>query len=84
MRTTVSISDNLLARARRRAEERGVTLSDVVDEALRESLDGRDRDPAPEIAVFQGTLGVVDGVDLTSNAAMYDLVDADLPLDQRR
>lgn len=39
MRTTLVPDDNLVRRARQRATERGLTLSDVVDEALRALLD---------------------------------------------
>ena len=38
MRTTVSIPDPLLHNARKRAAERGVTLSVVVEDALRKDL----------------------------------------------
>ena len=38
MRTTVSISDEQLAAAKRRARERGETLGDVVDAVLRREL----------------------------------------------
>lgn len=38
MRTTVIIDDELLRRARKRAAEAGLTLSDVVNRALRESF----------------------------------------------
>jgi hypothetical protein len=84
MRTTVSISDDVLARARRRASDRSVTLSQVVEEALRSALVAHDPGPPPEVAVFRGRRGVVDGVDLTSNAALADVLDDDVPLDQRR
>jgi hypothetical protein len=38
MRTTVTLSDALLASAKRRAEQEGVTLSDLVEAALRDRL----------------------------------------------
>lgn len=38
MRSTLIIEDELFKRAKRRAAERGTTLSDVVNQALRESL----------------------------------------------
>jgi Ribbon-helix-helix protein, copG family len=38
MRTTVSISDSLLENAKGRAEERGITLSELVEDALRAHL----------------------------------------------
>jgi hypothetical protein len=43
MRTTLVLDDGLLRQAKRRAAERDVTLSDVVNEALREAL----RQPTP-------------------------------------
>jgi hypothetical protein len=38
MRTTLVLDDHLFRQAKRRAAERNVTLSDVVNEALREAL----------------------------------------------
>jgi Arc/MetJ family transcription regulator len=48
MRTTLVLDDSLLRQARRRAAERSLTVSEVVNEALRESL-GR---PTPAAAPF--------------------------------
>jgi hypothetical protein len=45
MRTTLILDDTLLRQAKRRAAERNLTVSDVVNEALRDSF-GR-RMPAP-------------------------------------
>jgi hypothetical protein len=39
MRTTLVLDDALLRQAKRRAVERNVTISDVVNEALREAFD---------------------------------------------
>jgi hypothetical protein len=85
MRTTVAISDELLAAAKRRARERGQTLGDVVDAALRREL----ADPAPvgerpDIPVFRGGTGPRAGVDLTSNRALHEALDEDVALDSRR
>jgi Arc/MetJ family transcription regulator len=38
MKTTIEISDDVLARAKRHARRQGRTLRDVVEEALREKL----------------------------------------------
>lgn len=38
MRTTLVIDDKLLRQAKRRAAERNLTVSDIVNNALRESL----------------------------------------------
>jgi len=48
MRTTLILDDALLRQARRRAVERNLTVSDIVNEALRDSL-GR---PAPAAPPF--------------------------------
>ena len=40
MRTTLVLDDQLFRQAKRRAAERNLTLSDIVNEALRESLKG--------------------------------------------
>jgi hypothetical protein len=75
MRTTLSIDDNLLERAKKRAAERGITLGRYVDEALREHLTVRRAvDEKVELPTFDGG-DVRPGVDLTSNRALYDLLD---------
>lgn len=85
MRTTVSISDELLIAAKRRARERGQTLGAVIDSALRRELT-RDDPPSerPAVPVFHGGTGPRPGLDLTSNRALHEALDAGLPLDDRR
>ena len=85
MRTTVSISDELLAAAKRRARERGQTLGEVVDAALRRELH-RPNDPQerPAVPVFRGGTGPRPGIDLTSNRALHEALDEGLELDARR
>jgi hypothetical protein len=85
MRTTVSISDELLAAAKRRARERGQTLGDVVDAALRRELaQPADRGERPAVPVFRGGNGPRPGIDLSSNRALLDALDEGLELDARR
>lgn len=48
MRTTLVLDDKLFRQAKRRAAERNLTLSDVVNEALRESF----RSPARAASPF--------------------------------
>jgi hypothetical protein len=85
MRTTVSISDELLAGAKRRAQERGQTLGEVVDAALRRELGqpdpSRERPPVP---VFRGGTGPRAGIELTSNRSLHEALDEGLELDARR
>jgi hypothetical protein len=85
MRTTVSISDELLAAAKRRARERGQTLGEVVEAALRRELaagaESADRPPVP---VFEGGTGPRPGIDLSSNRALHEALDEALDLNTRR
>lgn len=85
MRTTLSISDELLQAAKRRAHLRGQTLGRLVEAALRRELavvdEAVDRPPVP---VFRGGTGPRPGVDLTSNRALHELLDEGLDLDSRR
>jgi hypothetical protein len=85
MRTTVTIADELLEAAKQRARARGQTLGGLVEDALRRELALTDEPPAAvEIPVFRGGTGPRPGVDLTSNRALYELLDEGLELDTRR
>lgn len=86
MRTTVAVDDEVLAAAKRRARERGVSLGRVVEDALRRALadDGSpDKPPPPHVPIFSRGTGPQPGVDLTSNRALYELLDENTPLDSR-
>lgn len=84
MRTTVTISDELLLAAKRRARERGQTLGEVIDAALRRELAvPAQRGERPVVPVFHGT-GPQPGVDLTSNRALHEALDDGAELDALR
>lgn len=79
VRTTVTIRDSLLRRAREVSVRRGCTLSEVVEDALMIALDSRIKDrrsrsPVPSLKTFQGT-GVQPGIDLTSSSGLLDLME---------
>lgn len=80
MRTTVSISDELLAAAKRRARERGVPLGQVIDAALRRDLNSNAPTPRPIIPVFDRGTGPRPGIDLASNRALHEALDDGLGL----
>jgi uncharacterized protein YggE len=82
MRTTVSISDELLEAAKRQASERGKTLGQVIETALRRHLavDEQRTDPPP-VPVFRGGTGPRPGLDLSSNREIYAVLD-DVDLDK--
>jgi hypothetical protein len=73
VRTTLNLDDHLLREAKKRAAERGTTLTRVVEEALREAL----AEPPPD-ATYTFRFTVVDGggpslVDVADLDALYDL-----------
>ena len=75
MRTTITIDDHLLDEVRRRAAERRQTVSQVIEDSVRESLlrqhDGR----APRFTVRPVDGGDTQpGVDLDDNAALLALM----------
>lgn len=84
MRTTIAVDDSLLARAKQRARERGLTLGALVEDALRRELaTERQVISGPPVPVFRGT-GLRPGVDLSSNRSIGEVLDEDLPLDKVR
>ena len=75
MRTTEDIPEPLLDNAKRRASERGVTLSEVLADALLQHLNARPNTEAPpfKLITFRGEL--VDpniNLDRTSELIMLD------------
>jgi hypothetical protein len=84
VRTTVSISDELLAAAKRRAQQRGQTLGEVIDAALRRELADRPAPERPPVPVFREGTGARPGIDLRSNRALNEALDDNVDRDRRR
>jgi Bacterial antitoxin of type II TA system, VapB len=84
MRTTIALDDHLLASAKRRARERGETLGQVVENALRRELTEPAAVESPEVPVFRGGGGPLPGIDLTSNRALREALDRGVELDALR
>lgn len=84
MRTTVSVDDELLASARRRARERGQTLGEVLEDALRHELAAPTAVDGPTVPVFRGGGGPRPGIDLVSNRALREALDEGAELDALR
>ncbi len=76
MRTTVSIDDELLRRARAEALASGRSLGDIVDDGLRVLFSDRGRGPrvAVTLPTFGGS-GLRPGVDLEDKDALAELLD---------
>lgn len=75
MRTTLNLDDRLLRSAKKEAAERGVTLSSMIEEALRGALA-----PRPARSDYRLEIPVVEGrrvppVDVSDRDALHDLMD---------
>lgn len=81
MRTTIRLDDQLLRDVKKAAADSGRTLTQVIEDALRESL-ARRRPPNQErveLITFRGAR-LRPGVDLDDSAALLDLMEgADAP-----
>ncbi|MDP8959997.1 MAG: ribbon-helix-helix domain-containing protein [Actinomycetota bacterium] len=86
MRTTVRIDDELYRAVKHQAARTGRTVGEIIEDAIRRAMapsdSGRDS-PLPPLPVYGGS-GVLPGVDLSSNAALRDVMDADEPVDALR
>jgi len=72
------MDDDLLEAAKAAAIGAGLTLTRFIEDAVRRQLavtDTVEKSAAPQLPVFSGD-GVHPGVDLDSNAALVDLMDA--------
>jgi hypothetical protein len=82
MRTTIRLDDQLLRDAKAVAAQTGRTLTEVIEDALRESLSRRKKGGSRKqviLPTFRGN-GLLPGVDLDDSAALLDLMDrADAP-----
>ncbi|MDX8153818.1 ribbon-helix-helix protein, CopG family [Patulibacter brassicae] len=85
MRTTISVDDELLAAAKRRARQQGRPIGRVIEDALRRELAVADGDDARvPVPVFRGGGGPQVGVDVTSNRSLREALDADRELGDLR
>ena len=84
MRTTISIDDHLLEGAKHHARERGQTLGQLVEDALRREMAMRDAPAGPEIPVVRGRGGLAPGIDPTSNRSLWEALDAGVDINKLR
>lgn len=77
MRTTLSIDDQLLEVAKKRAHRSGMTLGSYVEDALRRQLAAQSSPRARvDIPVFTRGTGMRPGIDAASNRSLFDALDA--------
>lgn len=76
MKTTLILPDPLMVALKRRAAERGTSLSALAAELLRRGLDEKPQTPyEPNLPVFKGT--GLPLVDISDREALYDFLEAD-------
>ena len=80
MRTTVRLPDDLMRQVKRLAAETDRTLTQLIEDSLREALARARRRVSREerfsMPTFRGT-GLAPGVDLDDTASLLDLMDED-------
>ena len=79
MRTTINLPDDLLKSLKRRAAERGTTVTALIEDSLRAALAERSlrARPKPIRLKTYGQGGLQPGVDLDDSAALLDLMELD-------
>lgn len=86
MRTTIRIDDDLYREVKQRAARSGRTIASVMEDAVRAGLqppgDGGRREGYAVRPFGEG--GLLPGVDLSSNAAVREVLDGDASLDALR
>lgn len=78
MRTTITIDEHLLAQVRQRAATTGRTVSQTIEDAVRDSLMRRSQGGVRrriELPTFNSG-GYQEGVDLDSNVALLDIMES--------
>jgi hypothetical protein len=77
VRTTLTLDDDVLKAARRRAREEERPLKDVINEALRHGLALGEAHPAPAYAFRLKTVEgrLVPGVDLADRDKLFELME---------
>ena len=76
MRTTLRLDDDLLSAAKQHAAAHGLTLTRLIEDALRAMLSARaDAATAPFSMPTFGDGGVLPGVDFDDSAGLLDLME---------
>jgi hypothetical protein len=77
MRTTINLPGELILRAKKAALEADTTLTEIIENALREALEKRrHKKPRSDFKVItSGSGGLLPGVDLDDTSALLDIMD---------
>ncbi len=75
MRTTLNLDDQLLKLAKHRAIEQGVSLSEFIENVIRQSFSRQSVDHKTVRLITTAGPGVKPGVDLDNARSMLDIMD---------
>ena len=78
MRTTINLPDELILQAKKAALEADTTLTEIIEDALREALEKKRRRKAARKEfklITYGKGGVWPGVDLDDTSSLLDIMD---------
>jgi hypothetical protein len=77
MRTTIRLDERLLAEAKKRAAEKGTTLTALIEDSLREALARRSRPTQRKRLrlITCGEGGLQPGIDLDDTSSLLDRMD---------
>lgn len=85
VRTTVRLDDDLYREVKARAALEGRTVASVLEDAVRVGMRRpADSETRPFVNQASGRGGLLPGVDLSDNASLSELLDADTPLEKLR
>lgn len=85
VRTTVRLDDDLYREVKARAAREGRTVASVLEDAVRVGMRrSASADARPFVPPTFGSGGLMPGVDLSNNASLSELLDADTPLEKLR
>jgi hypothetical protein len=85
VRTTVRLDDDLYREVKSRAAQEGRTVASVLEDAVRVGMRRpADADAKRFVPPTFGRGGLMPGVDLSDNASLSHLLDADTPLEALR
>ena len=75
MRTTLNIDNQILAMAKHRAIEKGVTLTHIVEDALRDAFSKKEENNANIHLLTVKGPGVKPGIDLDHASSLLDIME---------
>jgi hypothetical protein len=85
MRTTLNLQDDLMRAAKQEAAQRGITLTALMEEALREHLRNSEERASQSFRLRLVTVegGPTPGVDLDDRRSLYDAMDDPRAVEER-